>query len=1214
MYIKKVIIEGFRSYKERSEIKFDQKHNVIVGKNGSGKSNVFKALEFILNHQYRSISSKEWQKWVYEGSETKVLATVEVHFDNSNGTLPVETDEVQIKRIFGSKKDQWSMNGKNTTKEDVTSILESAGLSRTNPYYIVAQGQVTQLIKMKDEERLQLVKDIAGTRVYDDRRKESMKIMAESERKRAQIRDIMDYFNSRLAELEEEQEELREYQNVDRKIRAIQLTLYRTALQSAEKEKAKIEKDQSQTVDVDEVYEQLNEKREAKEENQKNLHKVELDSGVKEKEINRLVKERRKQNKSRKKLDLARQAAEEKLQDAGSRRKEIEGELEELTQKIETTEKLLNEKSPEFEKMLRTEEHLANQLTDAESRQTDLYSKQNRSSLYKNKEDRDAQLKTLIAEQAKSLKQSETENAQYKQQIETCQQQLEAHSKLIAEQEGKVKSIEETILEGKDRLAEFNTTKESKMKARKSTQKEIAGLKTKQKHTKEEMQSAKQKFRNTMSRGMWGSYESVKRLVAKHKIEGVYGPLIELFSVDSNFEKCVETVAGGKLLNWVVEDDTVASRLIELLQREKGGRVTFMPLQRLNFREKKAPNTNSAFRMVDKLEYEPRVKKAIMQVFGNWLICRDMQTAKEMSQQYNMDTTTLDGDIMDSRGAIKGGFIDSRKIARISSMRRINDLQQKLDQIIAQVKSSKKKLSGQNQELSKLLGEIQKSEGTRSTLRDSRQEAQDNVKSEISKSKIVKSRLKSSDVQLRKRETEIQRLAQKIGKLKEELSAEFKTDLTDKEMQEIEQLTNEVQNLQEQLKKASEVKIQAEAQVQDLENELVENLLKQKEDLERELADSTNEELKESVQKCNGDLQNARTLESELNEKISGLEKAVDIAVKRMNQLTLKVKDLSREIGKLEKRLTRANQDTQKKFKKVKRLEETILQENEKIRKLGTLPDEEIIEQYQDMSRKKLEKHLSKQAKELENFANVNKKALDQYEHFTQQRDQLLKRQRDQEKSKKAIQELIAHLDAQKDNAIQRTYKAIASNFSKVFSELVEGGTGKFVLNKRNVPDENMDEDEEDDEKVAEEKQKESQSDSYVGVGVRVSFTGGRDDLYSMTQLSGGQQTVVALSLIFAIQRCDPSPFYLFDEIDAALDAVHRQSVAHMISTHADASQFITTTFRPEMLQYAQKFVGVYYRNKISVPETITRMEAANIIQEDQQEIAEDQNMEETEV
>merc|ERR1719219_1039824 len=138
----------------------------------------------------------------------------------------------------------------------------------------------------------------------------------------------------------------------------------------------------------------------------------------------------------------------------------------------------------------------------------------------------------------------------------------------------------------------------------------------------------------------------------------------------------------------------------------------------------------------------------------------------------------------------------------------------------------------------------------------------------------------------------------------------------------------------------------------------------------------------------------------------------------------------------------------------------------------------------------------------------------------------------------------------------------------------------------------NNDEDE-DDEKAAEEQ---ASSDQYSGIGIRVSFTGGRDDLYSMTQLSGGQQTVVALSLIFAVQRCDPSPFYLFDEIDAALDAVHRQAVARMIHKHSDQSQFITTTFRPEMLQTADKFIGVYYMNKISVASEIDQDEAQTII------------------
>lgn len=153
--------------------------------------------------------------------------------------------------------------------------------------------------------------------------------------------------------------------------------------------------------------------------------------------------------------------------------------------------------------------------------------------------------------------------------------------------------------------------------------------------------------------------------------------------------------------------------------------------------------------------------------------------------------------------------------------------------------------------------------------------------------------------------------------------------------------------------------------------------------------------------------------------------------------------------------------------------------------------------------------------------------------------------------------------------------------------------------------------DDEDDEKAPEET---NNTDQYTGIGIRVSFTGGRDDLYSMTQLSGGQQTVVALSLIFAIQRCDPSPFYLFDEIDAALDAVHRQSVAQMIHSNSNSSQFITTTFRPEMLQTADQFTGIFYLNKISVAREISQEHAQSIIAEEVQGLDEDQDMEETQI
>lgn len=200
---------------------------MIVGRNGSGKSNFFAAIRFVLSDAYTQMGREERQALLHEGSGSAVMsAYVEIIFDNSDERFPTGRDEVVLRRTIGLKKDEYSLDRKNATKSDVMNLLESAGFSRSNPYYIVPQGRVTTLTNMKDSERLNLLKEVAGTQVYEQRRSESLKIMEETESKRAKIDELLKYIEERLGELEEEKEELRGFQEKDRERRCLEYTIY----------------------------------------------------------------------------------------------------------------------------------------------------------------------------------------------------------------------------------------------------------------------------------------------------------------------------------------------------------------------------------------------------------------------------------------------------------------------------------------------------------------------------------------------------------------------------------------------------------------------------------------------------------------------------------------------------------------------------------------------------------------------------------------------------------------------------------------------------------------------------------------------------------------------------------------------------------------------------------------------------------------------------
>jgi structural maintenance of chromosome 3 (chondroitin sulfate proteoglycan 6) len=221
----------------------------------------------------------------------------------------------------------------------------------------------------------------------------------------------------------------------------------------------------------------------------------------------------------------------------------------------------------------------------------------------------------------------------------------------------------------------------------------------------------------------------------------------------------------------------------------------------------------------------------------------------------------------------------------------------------------------------------------------------------------------------------------------------------------------------------------------------------------------------------------------------------------------------------------------------------------------------------------------------LKKFSGVNKKAFEQFNNFTKQRESLMTRREELEASQKSIRELIEVLDQRKDEAIERTFKQVSKNFSEVFEKLVPAGIGRLVIQRKHDLPQN---------------DGEASVENYVGVAISVSFNSKNDEQQRIQQLSGGQKSLCALALIFAIQQCDPAPFYCLDELDANLDAQYRTAVAAMIEELSENAQYICTTFRPEMIQVANKFFGVIFQNKVSSIQEITRDNALDFVEQEQ--------------
>jgi len=273
-----------------------------------------------------------------------------------------------------------------------------------------------------------------------------------------------------------------------------------------------------------------------------------------------------------------------------------------------------------------------------------------------------------------------------------------------------------------------------------------------------------------------------------------------------------------------------------------------------------------------------------------------------------------------------------------------------------------------------------------------------------------------------------------------------------------------------------------------------------------------------------------------------------------------------------------------------------------KIVALGSLPSGSI-DRHQNQNIKQLMDKLERLNKKLSKYSAVNKKAKEQLEEFSKQKESLMDRKKELDEGRTAIMHLIETLDQKKEEAITRTFKLITKHFSDCFKNLVPNGNGSVVMQTAKQAAATAIQARRDTEEEVEQEYDEAEltedfvgftSHHYIGVGFRTDF--GFGPVSALGSLSGGQQSIVALSLIFAIQRCDPSPFYLFDEIDSALDSIHRRSVARVICVQKETCQFIQTTFAAESLAEADRFYGVIFRNKVSCISAVSKEDAFEFV------------------
>ncbi|KAF5982922.1 structural maintenance-chromosome 3 (chondroitin sulfate proteoglycan 6) [Fusarium coicis] len=1192
MYIKQIIIQGFKSYKDQTVIEpFSPKTNVIVGRNGSGKSNFFAAIRFVLSDAYTQMSREERQGLLHEGSGSAVMsAYVEIIFDNSDDRFPTGNKEVILRRTIGLKKDEYSVDRKVVTKADVMNLLEAAGFSRSNPYYIVPQGRVTALTNMKESDRLNLLKEVAGTHVYETRRAESLKIMNETNNKREKIDELLEYIKERLSELEEEKEELRAFQDKDRERRCLEYAYYHNiqlGIQANMDELDNARQDGIDSSDTNRTEYAEGEKAISRLDSE--IHKLQREMELLQIERRQVEEDRRDGAKALAKAEMKVKNLREGQSAQEQARAQHAAELESVQNEIASKEQQLSTINPAYNQKKQEEDEIRRQLDHAESTRNRLFAKQGRGSQFRNKSERDAWLRKEIQELELNISTQKANKIDADEEVERVQKSIAQAEQDVADLRSRLAnfpderiSLEEEVAKARDIIDKLNDE-------RKLIRREDDKLNSVIANARQEKETAERELAHAMDGSTARGLATIRQLKQERDIPGAYGTLAELLEVSDAYRLPVEQIAGASLFHYVVNNADTATYLADTLYRQQGGRVTFMPLAQLRPRQIKLPRSNDAVPLLSKINYNEEYEKAFQQVFGKAVVCPNLTVASQYARSHGVDGITPEGDTTNKRGAMTGGYIDPRK-SRLHAVQAVNKWRDEYERLLAQSRDIRKQTERKDQEITAAMSDLQKANERLRQAVDGVEPLNHELFNKLKHLNKEQSHLEAAKKRRDAVEKNMNSFLEDLAAHEAELGSDFKKTLTAAEERQLEELGTSTQELQKQWNELSRARRDLERQKQLLEVDLRQNLQMKLDQLNSQAFEDSTGSSGGGLKEAQRELKKAQKAQKAVEASLDELETKMDNTQARLEELAHEKAQLEQAQTEISARIERQQKKMDRSLRKKAVLSTQAAECAQTIRDLGVLP-EEAFDKYENMDPNQVSTKIKKVNEALKKYKHVNKKAFEQYNNFTTQQDQLMKRRKELDDSQESIEELVEHLDRRKDEAIERTFKQVSKEFTTIFGKLVPAGHGRLLIQRR--ADRRQEPVDESDGEVR-------GVENYTGVGISVSFNSKHlDEQQKIQQLSGGQKSLCALCLIFALQATESSPMVIFDEVDANLDAQYRTAVAALLESISNeiGTQFICTTFRPEIVHVADRCYGVTFRNKTSSIDCVSTEQALEFVE-----------------
>lgn len=1164
MYLKRLELQGFKSFANKTVLEFKKGITAVIGPNGSGKSNISDAIRWVLGEQsMKSLRGTKSEDIIFSGTQSRKslgYAEVSMIIDNSDDSLPIEFTEVTVtRRLYRTGESGYFINKTPCKLKDIYELFMDTGIGKDG-YSIIGQGKIDEILSNKSEDRRHIFEEAAGIVKYRTRRQESEKKLEQTKVNLIRINDILTEIESNIEPLRVQSEKAKRFLELKEELKKIEVGLYVYRIDSL-KEKLEELKNNKEIFDTQKIDEEakLNKMQELKEELKSQVDSI-------SEQLDKLQTLGFESQNSIEKINSNINVSNEKIANNIENKNRLESEITISTQNISEMEDDKKNREIKKENLLKNKEKFSKELENKEQELAKLTEKlgdkeleieEKKKKIEKLTEDK-YEKQNLITEKDTNCKNDENRKSQIDKELWKTISELDEKRDSRNELNKKLIVLETKRNEDKSKLEKIQKEKQVIDEKTVEYEDKIANL-----IDEKRMKTSKYNFLVETEKEKEGYVRSVKELLIACESNvslkrGIHGVLANLIQTEDKYSTAIEMALGPALQNIVTENEHDAKKMIEYLRNNNLGRASFLPIATIQGNKvNKYSKVDGVVGIASELvKYERKYEGIINNLLGRTVITEDIESAINLAKanKYAFRIVTLEGDIINASGAMTGGSTAKKtfnllgRTAEIKKLAKdIENIDKKLEKIVMEKESFLKQNEDIINTITMLTEELQKSEVSFAAQNEKVKAADD----EISKIENSKTKLENEKVSLDEEikiinedkvliNTEIEKMTLEIEELTKVVNS-FAED--NKENQKyIDDLNFDITNLKISVSSFDESNSSIEEMMaridEDIQNEKKEIENKKKEILEinnknKELTE-TIEEFKKAIDKINEEVKNSsgkieelKKSRNEKNTKLNDYEKDIS------SQFEV-IQNIKEQLIKVDLKLTNLDQDIAEKINELWE-EYEITPNNAK-----DYPRPENVQETQ--------KNVNKIHEEIKELGSVNVDAIEEYKKTKERYETMNEQRLDLENTMAKLRDIIQEMTQNMKKQFIDKFKLINKNFNEVFKELFGGGKAELVL--------------EDEDNILE-----------CGIDIRVQPTG--KNLQNMMLLSGGERALTAIALLFAILQINPAPFCILDEIEAALDDVNVYRYAEFLKKFSTKTQFLIITHRKGTMEAANAVYGV---------------------------------------